>query len=225
MSELAVNSFEPETGGPDEPLDAVSLSALLASRLCHDLVNPVGALGSGLEVLEDENMDEMMKDAAIDLIKNGGQKSVALLSYGRLAYGAAGGRGAELPVEEAGDIMKTMFEFFKADLDWQLPAVHAPKEQVKAAMIMTYYAGADCIPRGGSVTVEVNDGVYRVCAEGPRSFLQDDLIAAMQGERSALTAKSAPGYIIGLLAREAGGQASVCKHEDGKIVFEASFPN
>ncbi|MEM9168386.1 MAG: histidine phosphotransferase family protein [Pseudomonadota bacterium] len=209
---------------PTPPVDAVALSALIASRLCHDLVNPVGALGSGLEVLEDQGMDDGMRDAAIDLIRTGGRKSVALLKYGRLAYGAAGGRGAEIPMEEAGAIMAELFTWTKADLEWALPDGHALKEVVKTVMIMTYCA-ADCVPRGGVVKVHVDGARYLVEAVGPRALLQDDLAAALVGDATDMKAKFAPAYVASLLTREAAGSAKAYRVDAEKVVLEAVFPS
>jgi len=208
---------------PTEPLDAVSLSALIASRLCHDLINPVGALGSGLEVLEDETMDEGMKEAAIDLIKNGGSKSVSLLKYARLAYGASGGRGAELPWEEAELIMKELFNWAKADFVWSIPPAQALKEKVKAVMILAHFA-SDCVPRGGTVTVNQSGNDYLIVAEGPRAMLQDDLTTALKGDHDEMKPKFAPAYVAGLLARELGGTATALREGDEKTILKASFP-
>lgn len=202
-------------------LDAISLSALLASRLCHDLINPVGALGSGLEVLDDETMDQAMRDSALDLIRSSGHKSIALLKYARLAYGAAGGFGAELPMEEAEAVLRELYNWCKAELVWKVAPGLAPKEHVKALLILAQ-AAADCAPRGGVVTVTGEAGHYRIEARGPRIILQDDLIAALGGEGADLKPKFAPAYVAGLLAREAGGLVDAALEGD-KVVMRAIF--
>lgn len=201
--------------------DSISLSALLASRLCHDLINPVGALDSGLQVLDEDGMDQAMKDAALDLIRSGGQKSVSLLKYARLAYGAAGGRGAQLPMEEAELILRDVFRWSKADLVWRAPAGLHLKEKVKTLLILGY-AAADSVPRGGSVTIEADAEGFTVTAEGPRALLSDDLIAALAGDATDLKPKFAPAYIAGLMARGLGGAVSAAR-EGEKVVMRALF--
>ncbi|MEM9015067.1 MAG: hypothetical protein AAGB02_08160, partial [Pseudomonadota bacterium] len=67
-----------------DDVDAIALSAFLSSKVCHDLINPVGAVSSGLEVLDDAEMDQTMQDAAMDLIRTGASKAIALLTYARL---------------------------------------------------------------------------------------------------------------------------------------------
>lgn len=204
-----------------KPLDPVTLSALIASRLCHDLINPVGAIGSGLEVLEEPGMEKAMQDAALDLIRSGGQKSIALLKFARLAYGAAGGFGVEIPMEEAAAILREVFGWAKAELDWRLPAGPAAKEKVKSLMVLAH-AAADCVPRGGTVTVTGMGDDFLVEAVGPRTILQDDLVRALAGDTTELKPKFAPAYVAGLMARETGGSISASL-EDGKVMLRAIF--
>ncbi|MEL7487586.1 MAG: histidine phosphotransferase family protein [Pseudomonadota bacterium] len=222
MSQSIADPAIPSVSSSEEPLDAVALSALIASRLCHDLINPVGAIGSGLEVMSDDDMDDAMKDAAIDLIKNGGGKSVALLKFARLAYGAAGGRGAEIPMEEAEIILNELFEWSKADLNWSVPPGAALKEKVKAVLILAQFAG-DCVPRGGVVSVREEESGYAVEAEGKRALLNEDLPAALAGVTTEMKAKFAPAYVVGLLAREAGGTATVERVTEEKVRFFVGF--
>lgn len=202
-------------------LDVLSLSALMASRLCHDLINPVGALSSGLEVLADPSMDEGMKEAAIDLIKTSAAKSVALLKYARLAYGASGGMGSELPFEEAQCVLSAMFTWSKASLDWRIAPGYAPKDEVKALLVLAM-AAADCAPRGGTVVVEGGRGDYSIRASGGRIIVQDDLPRALRGDAAELKPKYAPHYLTGLAARAAGGAVEVLI-EEGRVSFSARF--
>lgn len=202
-------------------LDAVTLSALLASRLCHDLINPVGAIGSGLEVLDDSAMDPAMRDAAIDLIRTGGGKSIALLKFARLAYGAAGGFGAEIPLEEAEAALREMFKWTKAELVWRLRLGLAPKDQVKAILILGY-AASDCVPRGGTVVIAGTPNAFTIETTGVRTILNAELNAALSGEAADLKPKFAPAYLAGLLARDGGGAISAELDKD-KIVFSAVF--
>jgi histidine phosphotransferase ChpT len=202
-------------------LDPVALCGLLASRLCHDLINPVGALGSGLEVLDDPDMDHAMKEAALDLIRSGGEKSITLLKYARLAYGAGGGRGAELPMEEAEAMLRELFKWTKATLDWRLAPGHVSKEKVKTVLILTH-AAADSIPRGGTVAVTGGGDYFRIEAQGPKTYLPEDLTAALAGACADLKPKFAPAYIAGLLARESGGEISAVLDGD-RVIMRAKF--
>jgi histidine phosphotransferase ChpT len=204
-----------------KPLDPVALSALLASRLCHDLINPVGALGSGLDVLEDGDTEEGMRDAALDLIKSGGKKSIALLKFARLAYGAAGGYGAQIPMEEAEAAIREIYQWSKAELDWRVPAGMRPKDSVKVVLILAQ-AAMDCVPRGGTVVVSgVGEG-FSIEATGARALLNADLVAALSGVLDELKPKFAPAYIAGLLARDGGGEILAALEGD-KVSFRAKM--
>ncbi len=196
-----------------EEIDAVTLSALMSSRLCHDLVNPIGALSSGLEVLGDPSMDASMKEAALDLIKSSAAKSVALLKYARLAYGASGGLGAELPFEEARNVLQALLAWTKASLDWRIEPAYAPKEEVKALLVLGA-AAADCVPRGGAIVVEGARGAYEIRVSGQRVIVQDDMLRALRGDLRELKPKFTPHYLSGAAARAAGGDISVSQAEN-----------
>jgi histidine phosphotransferase ChpT len=200
-------------------LNAIELSSLISSRICHDLVNPVGALSSGLDVLNDPTMDdEAMTEAALDLVRQSAEKSVALLKFARLAYGVSGGRGAEIPLDEAREILQGIFAWSKADLDWRLPSVQTAKEIVKSLMILVQTA-SDCVPRGGVVSVFEAEGGFTIRAEGPRIFLNDTVAQALAGDAHELLPKNTPLYLAGLMCRERGGYVEATVLEGEAVVF------
>ena len=209
------------TAVDDGDLDAVALSALLSSRVCHDLINPVGASGSGLEVLEDPEMEETMRDAALSLIRSGAKKALALLSYARLAYGSAGGFGAQISLEDAKKALDELYDTTKADLEWQLGGGLAAKENVKALMVLAY-AAADCIPRGGTVSITGDITDFEITASGKKLLLQDDLVRALNGDASDLAPKFTPALLVHKLINSANGKLSVEKSEE-KVTFTAAF--
>lgn len=204
-----------------EEIDAVNLSALMSSRLCHDLVNPIGALSSGLEVLGDPSMDQSMKEAALDLIKSSAEKSVALLKFARLAYGASGGIGAELPFEEARNVLQALLAWTKASLDWRIAPGYAPKDEVKAILVLGA-AAADCVPRGGAIVIAGDRGSYEITVTGQRVIVQDDMVRSLAGDLTELKPKFTPHYLSGLAARAAGGDITLVQGE-GAASFKVRF--
>src|SRR5580658_686769 len=104
---------EPSMSGPTASgpiaLGALDLAALLCSRVCHDLISPVGAVVNGLEVLEDDN-DEETKTFAMDLIKKSARKASARLQFCRLAFGAAGSAGASIDMGDAENVARGFLE-------------------------------------------------------------------------------------------------------------------
>lgn len=227
MSEAAASSAADAHENDKDPSaqhaleDAVALSALLSSRVCHDLINPVGAISSGLDVLDDPGMEDSMRDAALDLIRTGARKSLALLSYARLAYGAAGGFGAQISMDDAKAAMTAVYDVVKPDLEWNLAGGVAAKENVKALLILAN-AAADCAPRGGTVTIDGDIMEFTITVVGKRIYLQDDLVRALGGDDRELTPKFTPALIAGRLITSTGGAASV-EADAEKAVFKVRF--
>jgi histidine phosphotransferase ChpT len=137
-------------------LSATDLAAMLCSRVCHDLINPVGAIGNGLEVLADPNQTAMA-DGAQELIANSAKHARAKLEFARLAYGASSTAGTDFDTRECERVARLLFEIEKADLDWQVPLMLLPKHKAKLLMNMLLIA-AMAVPRGGVVKVEVVGG-------------------------------------------------------------------
>ena len=144
-------------------LKATDLAAMLCSRVCHDLINPVGAIGNGLEVLSDPTQTAMMEGAQ-ELIANSAKHARAKLEFARLAYGASSTAGTDFDTRECERVARLLFEIEKADLDWKVPLILLPKHKAKLLMKMLLIA-AMSVPRGGLVKVEVEG------AAGQESFV------------------------------------------------------
>lgn len=134
-------------------LKATDLAAMLCSRVCHDLINPVGAIGNGLEVLADPTQSAMA-DGAQELIASAAKQARAKLEFARLAYGASSTAGTDFDTRECERVARIYFEIEKADLDWQVPLILLPKHKAKLLMNMLLIA-AMAVPRGGVVTVKL----------------------------------------------------------------------
>lgn len=134
-------------------LKATDLAAMLCSRVCHDLINPVGAIGNGLEVLSDPSQ-AAMADGAQELIVNATRQARAKLEFARLAYGASSTAGTDFDTRECERVARLLFEIEKADLDWQVPLILLPKHKAKLMMNMLLIAST-AVPRGGVVTAKV----------------------------------------------------------------------
>lgn len=134
-------------------IKATDLAAMLCSRVCHDLINPVGAIGNGLEVLGDPNQ-AMMAESAQELIANSARQARAKLEFARLAYGASSTAGTDIDTRECERVARILFEIEKAELDWKVPLILLPKHKAKLLMNMMLIAST-AVPRGGVVTVSV----------------------------------------------------------------------
>lgn len=161
----------------------LEFAAFLVSRVCHDLVGPLGAVVNGLEVLEDER-DPAVQADALRIVAVSAEQALARLQFLRLAFGAAGSAGAELDLREVDRVIRGLLHGGRTNVKWQAPAVAWPKDWVKLLMNGVLIA-ADSLPRGGIVSIET--------AQGGRGF---EIVATGQGARvSELTAKALAGTI------------------------------
>lgn len=191
-------------------IEALELAALLCSRVCHDLISPVGAIVNGLEVLEDEDEDDAeMQAHAMALIRQSAAQASAKLQFARLAFGAAGSAGAEIDLEDAKKVAEGLFAGEKVALVWSVPAVIMEKNRVKLLLNMLLIAHG-AIPRGGEIVVSL-DGeaaapVFRVAARGDAARLPEEAVRYLGGNPSgaAIDARGVQPFFTGLLARELG---------------------
>ena len=189
-------------------LDPLDLAALLCSRVCHDVISPVGAIVNGLEVLEDEK-DEEMRNFALDLIKKSANTASARLQFCRLAFGAAGSAGASIDTGDAEKVASNLFVDERTRLEWNAPRVLMPKNKVKLVLNMCLIAAAT-IPRGGVIAVTMSDTdghtVLSVNTRGPHLRLADHVTALVAGEPRTehVDAHGVQAFYTGLIARECG---------------------
>jgi histidine phosphotransferase ChpT len=183
----------------------LDLSALLCSRVCHDVISPVGAIANGLELYDDPEMDEETKATALDMVRSSAKTATAKLKFCRIAFGAAGSAGSLIDMSEAGETAKAFVGEEKVKLDWQAPRENRPKQQVKLVLNMLLLAMAG-IPRGGVVTVSVEGDHFNVRAVGERAKVPEAMAAVLEGtsDLSVLDARLVQPYYAKLLAESAG---------------------
>src|ERR1700694_1774957 len=116
---------------PSSPIaiGALDLAALLCSRVCHDLISPVGAIVNGLEVM-DEDKDEETTGFALDLIKKSEKQASAKLQFCRIAFGAAGSAGAQIDLGDAEKVARRLLSNDRTTIAWNLPRELLPKNRV-----------------------------------------------------------------------------------------------
>jgi len=204
--------------------DALELAALLCSRVCHDLISPVGAIVNGLEVLDDNPKPED-KDFALDLIRKSAKTASARLQFCRLAFGAAGSAGAQIDLGDAQAMAKGHIEDGKTTIAWNLPRLLLPKNRVKLLLNMLVIA-QHTIPRGGTLTVDpVGEGEamsFRVTASGLNARLPQNIADLLSsGELAATDAHSVQPYYTRLLAQACGLKVSLAASGEAMVVSAA----
>ncbi len=205
-------------------VEALDLAALLCSRVCHDLISPVGAIVNGLEVMEDDN-DQETKAFAMDLIKKSVKQASAKLQFCRLAFGAAGSAGAQIDLGDAEKVARGFLEDEKTSIAWNLPRLLMAKNRVKLLLNMLLIAGQS-IPRGGKLTVDsVGEGDsmgFRISATGGYAKVPAAVPELLAGgtHNGSVDAHAVQPYYTGLLARDCG-LAVIAGAEDQTIVILA----
>jgi histidine phosphotransferase ChpT len=193
-------------------LQALDLAALLCSRVCHDVISPVGAIVNGLEIFEDEK-DEAMKQSALDLVKKSAGQASARLQFARIAFGAAGSTGASIDLGDAENVVRGLLQDDRLTIVWNLPRMLLPKNRVKLLLNLALIAGSS-IPRGGKLTVDpVGEGDtmgFKLTAEGPYAKIQPAVESLLvQGSTEAIDAHAIQPHYTRLLARDASLKISL----------------
>src|SRR6516165_6341994 len=194
-------------------LDSLDLAALLCSRVCHDVISPVGAIVNGLEVLEEEK-DEDMRGFALDLIKKSAATASARLQFCRLAFGAAGSAGAMIDTGDAEQVARGLFADERTELRWNADRVLMAKNKVKLILNLCLIAAA-AIPRGGiiSVTTHGSDNQLRVKVEarGTNAKLASHVPQLLAGtpDNQSVDAHGIQAFYTGLVARAANMMLNV----------------
>src|SRR5688500_7521253 len=148
---------------PGAMTSATDLAALLCSRLCHDLLSPVGALSNGLELLADEK-DPEMRRRCFELLEQSAKISTDKLKFFRLAYGAAGGFGNAVPSAEPEALVAGLVSGNeRIVLQWGVSEPELPKPAVKVLLNLASIA-IDALVGGGTLEVgaECRDGATEI---------------------------------------------------------------
>lgn len=204
------------------------LAALLCSRLCHDLLSPVGALSNGIELLAEER-DPEMRQRCMELLEQSARISADKLKFFRLAYGAAGGFGEAVPVDEPRELVSTLVrDHGRIELMWSITPPTLSKAAIKVLLNLAAI-GIDALPRGGELEVGAEDreGATEIAvrAAGAKLAFDRTIGDALDGSLATgeLSGRTAPAHMIRLLAEERGGGVQYAV-TDGALVMGAVLP-
>lgn len=209
-------------------MNAIDLAGLLCSRLCHDLLSPVGALNNGLELMADEQ-DPEMRERCLELLAESAKASANKLKFFRLAFGAGGGFGDSVDTREAKAALDGLFGGEnRVELGWIVEDDALPKGAIKLLLNLALIAG-DALVRGGRLDVgaERNGGLELVIrAEGPRILLDPALRETILKGSSGGTVepRAAGAWLAHSLAKEAGGEIHLSDAADEVLVMGVTLP-
>ncbi|MDE2404101.1 MAG: histidine phosphotransferase [Sphingomonadales bacterium] len=209
-------------------LAALDIAAQLCSRLCHDMLSPVGALSNGLELLADEK-DPEMRQRCFELLEASARASADKLKFFRLAFGAAGGFGDAVPVAEPRTLVEALVgPQGRTTVNWQFTSETLPKPMVKILLNFSLIA-IEALVRGGTIDVACESRAGHselvVRAHGPRIAFDEAIGRALAGElpASELASRTAPAAMLCQLAAALGGQVQFARSEDA-LVLGAMLP-
>ncbi|OQM74484.1 histidine phosphotransferase ChpT [Manganibacter manganicus] len=203
-------------------LSAPDLAALLCSRVCHDIISPVGAINNGLELLDEGGADE----EAMALVRQSARNASARLQFARIAFGAAGSAGMLIDTGDAEAVATGFLKNEKPELTWAGGRALLPKNKVKLLLNLILTANA-AIPRGGKIAVTLHDletqPRFTLASSGPMLRVPPKFLELHSGNRpeEPIDAHSVQPYYTLLLAREAGMKISIHATAD-EIVLTAA---
>lgn len=206
-------------------LGDLELAALVSSRICHDVINPVAAISNGLEILAEEP-DEAMREAAMELICKSAAQASAKLQFARLAFGAAGSAGAEIDLRDAEKVARDFLAGSgKHQVTWRGPAVTLPKNKVKLLLNLVAL-GAVALPGGGVVNVEIAGTApsvsFIVRAKGNPARLNEQVRSLLSGANGvAVDAHSIQPYFASRVAAAAGMMVTV-ETQEGEVELKGT---
>jgi histidine phosphotransferase ChpT len=199
-------------------VSAPDLAALLASKLCHDIISPVGAVQSGLELLDEMPGDE----ESMALVRSSTKSAVVKLQFARIAYGASGSSTAQIDLGDARQVAEGLMSFERANLSWTGERAYVAKNIAKLILNLVVVANAS-VPRGREVQVEVEQLEPQVRltvrAIGTPLRVPAKFRALLAGEAGgeAVDAHGVQPYYTLLLARELGLEVQLEQSEDRAV--------
>jgi len=209
-------------------MDAVEFGSLLCSRLCHDLLSPIGALNNGIELLADEH-DPAMRAQCLELLADSARASANKLKFFRLAFGAAGGFGDQVATSEAKAAIEGIFvSGGRVELDWSVAEETLSKSAIKLLLNLALIAG-DALVRGGRLEVgaETIGGTTEIVikGQGSRIILDPELRAALLGEADepTLAPRAAAAWMAHKLASDGGGSIQASDPSEPFLLFGATI--
>lgn len=204
----------------------VDLASLLCSRLCHDLLSPVGAMNNGLELLADEH-DPAMRERCMELLTESAKSAADKLKFFRLAFGAAGGFGSEVDPQEARAVIEPLVTSSgRTTLEWAIPAGLMPKRAVKILLNLVLIVN-EALVRGGTLFVgaEMREGEQEIVirAQGPKIVLDAAVRATLAGDvdASEIDSRTAAAWMARNLALRGGGIVQLAEPDTEHLVIGA----
>ena len=198
---------------------SIEFASLLCSRLCHDLLSPVGALNNGLELLADED-DPAMRAQCMQLLADSARASADKLKFFRLAFGAAGGYGDVIDAQEARAALEGIVRGNpRVAFGWLVDRPQLSRGATRILLNLSLIA-FDALVRGGRLDVGVEADEIVIRAEGPRLVLDAEIRALLNGgdAEMAMSSRTAGAVLVRTLAAQDGREVRLSE-ADGVLLM------
>jgi histidine phosphotransferase ChpT len=201
----------------------LDLAALISSKICHDVIGPVGAIYNGLEILNEDD-DQQAKSYALDVIRSVTEQASARLQFARFAFGASGSAGSMIDLTTAEQISRGFVGQGKHKLVWRGQPGHMSKD--KAKLLLNLIASAiTALPRGGEIDVAITGSMeapqFTLRCKGtgarPPQYLTEFVIGQQPPQLDAMTIQA---YYTWRLAGTAEMRIEILKDE-ADIILQA----
>lgn len=208
----------------DLTIDDLELSALVSSKICHDIISPVGAITNGLEIMDEES-DESMREHAMTLVRKSASTASAKLQFARLAFGATGSSGSEIDLNDAERVARAVAESEKHTLEWDGPSATLLKDKVKLLLNLTTIA-LEALPRGGAIKVSISSSgdetAFNLRCTGDKARIPEEIANFLNGgEAVNLNAHSIQPYYTIRLAKAVQMPLEITAGE-GEVLIKAA---
>lgn len=206
---------------------ATDLASLISSRICHDLISPIGALNTAIEVLDDTESKEMHEDA-LKLIKLAASEASAKLSYLRIALGTNSTSKGVMNLDKLKLITENMFNTEKFSFNWDMSEIKLEKSIARILLNILMLA-IQSIPRGGKVTIKIEEKYDKLklvtSANGIKSRLDKQTEDAFKGilPSEEIDGRVIQSFFTGILIDNLNGRIEAFK-TDGNVIFNVTIP-
>lgn len=200
----------------DESTLGVRAIELLCSRLCHDLVSPVSAIGNGVELLEEAGAD--MSDEAMQLIAQSADLAARRLKLFRMAFGAAGGQD-DIRLDDVRALTEGWFQGGKVGVRWDLRSLEGAPRGLPKLLLVAALLCDESLPLGGVLRVAAEGGAVLMLAEGARCALRPEARAVLSGDAGVddLTPRGAIAYVALRLAAHYGVSVAITEPQPDRV--------
>ena len=201
---------------------------LACSKLCHDVISPIGAVNNGLELLEEED-DAALKEEATALAQRSARRASILLQVYRSAFGNAGNQQTFGP-REAAALAQDYLQNGKAQLTaGDLPDSSTIPAGYGKLILNLIILGADALPRGGTIKLVVRSpqlgaGSIELDCAGQQIAWSEEFGRAISRSLQAeeLTAHNILPYISATFAQRLGMTLAINQAGPGILGIRAA---